>query len=102
VCNELTGSNDSIIRNFSTFTPPKRSDEDLLLDLNRRILKELNFEKADFFYYKMDLEYKSDLNNFIFEFSSVFEEKKVVSPIHNSKGDITCYILQKMCKILRR
>ncbi|MDR1945093.1 MAG: hypothetical protein LBQ59_03260 [Candidatus Peribacteria bacterium] len=60
----------------------------------KRVLKELNFEKADLFYYKMDPEYKSDLDNLISKCSSIFGEKKVVSPIHN-KGDITGYMMQK-------
>jgi hypothetical protein len=76
VINESSGLNDLIIRNSFTSVPPKRSDEDLLSDMDKRVLKELNFEKADLFYLKMDPEFKSDLDNLISDCSSIFGGKE--------------------------
>jgi hypothetical protein len=38
---------------------------------------------------------KEDLDNLIKSHSSIFGEKKLVPPIHNNKGDITGYMMQK-------
>jgi hypothetical protein len=63
--------------------------------MDKRILKELNFEKADLFYHKMDPEFKSDLDNLISDCSSIFRGKKIVPPMHNNNVDITGYMMQK-------
>jgi hypothetical protein len=52
-------------------------------------------ENADLFYYKLDPVLRSDLDNLILSSSSIFGEKKLVPPIHNNKGDITGYMMQK-------
>jgi hypothetical protein len=63
--------------------------------LDKEKLKQLRMNNANLFYYKMDPEFKEDLDKLIHSHSSIFAEKNLVPPIHNSKGDITGYMMQK-------
>jgi hypothetical protein len=54
-------------------------------DLDKQVIKDLGMDNADLFYYKMDTDFKEDLDNMIKTHSSIFGEKKLVPPIHNSK-----------------
>jgi hypothetical protein len=73
----------------------KKSNLPILDVSDEAVLNELGMEKADIFYYKMEPEFKEDLDNMIKSHSSIFGEKKLVPPIHNNKGDITGYMMQK-------
>jgi hypothetical protein len=64
-------------------------------DLDKLILKDLGIDNAELFYYKMEPKFREDLDNMIKSHSSIFGEKKLAPPIHNSKGDITGYMMQK-------
>jgi hypothetical protein len=66
-----------------------------LNDLDKVVLKQLGMDNADLFYHKMDPEFKEDLDKLIHSHSSIFAEKELVPPIHNNKGDITGYMMQK-------
>jgi hypothetical protein len=66
-----------------------------LNDLDKVVLKQLGMDNADLLYHKMDPEFKEDLDNLIHSHSSIFAEKELVPPIHNNKGDITGYMMQK-------
>jgi hypothetical protein len=64
-------------------------------DLDKKVSKDLRMDNADLFYYKMDTDFKEDLDNMIKTHSSIFGEKKLVPLIHNTKGDINGYMMQK-------
>jgi hypothetical protein len=85
----------------SSSLPHKKSESDLLNDLDKQVVKDLGMENADLFYYKMDPVLRSDLDNLILSSSSIFGEKKLVPPIHNNKGDITGYRMQKNVQSLQ-
>jgi hypothetical protein len=89
---ELSSSSSS---SRSTTLPHKKPGIELLNDLDKEILKQLRMDNTDLFYYKMDPEFKEDLDKLIHSHSSIFTEKELVPPIHNNNGDITGYLMQK-------
>jgi hypothetical protein len=89
---ELSSSSSS---SRSLSAPLRKPNVEIYDDTDKQVLKDLGMDKADLFYYKMDAEFKDDLDNLIKSHSSIFEEKKLVPPIHNNNGDITGYMMQK-------
>jgi hypothetical protein len=88
---ELSSSSSS---DGSSSASYKKEKNEIYDDLDKQVIKDLEMDNADLFYYKMDSEFK-DLDNMIKTHSSIFGEKKLVPPIHNSKWDITGYMMQK-------
>jgi hypothetical protein len=79
----------------SSSAPHRKSNIELLNDLDKVVLKQLGMHNADLFYHKIDPEFKENLDKLIHSHSSIFAEKELVPPIHNKKGDITGYMMQK-------